>query len=111
MQNTAPLPKLLERNCPSCSAKLDSDLPYCGACGFGLPLFPRPKPYVVCSTALFFFVVVPCGLAAMYCLTFALMGQVYDMVPAVVFAVVCLGLARFMLKMDRGVRRSPDYLK
>jgi hypothetical protein len=104
MQNTAPLPKILERACPNCDAKLDSDLPYCGCCGFGLPRFPRPKSVIVATTTLFFVVGVPAGLCAAYCLTFAFMGYFSDVLPAIALGCVALLSARLMLAMCEGKR-------
>src|SRR5438105_4376016 len=106
MQTSAPLPKLLERTCSNCSAKLDNDLPYCGACGLGLPKFPRCRALVVTSTALFFLIGFPAGFVALYYLTFMLMGFWSAALPLVILAGICIVLLRFMLEMSEGTRKA-----
>ena len=104
MQTSPTLPRLLERTCENCSAKLDSDLPYCGACGFGLPKFPRPRLWVAASTTLFFLVGFPAGFLALYYLTFMLMGFWSAALPLVLLAGVFRVLLWFMLEMSEGTR-------
>ena len=105
MPETVVFPEVLKSKCPNCSAKMDTDLPYCGACGFGLPRFPRSRAAVCTSTAIFLFIGIPAGLCSAYCFTYGLLGEWTDFFPAAILAVLCLLSARLMLKLSVGVRR------
>lgn len=102
MESTTPLPTTTEMTCPVCAAKLEGDLPYCAACGYGLPKLPRPPILVFFSTALYFVVGCPAGLAAIYCITFCGIGIYTGILPALALGSVYWALAHFMLKMSQG---------
>ncbi len=102
MESPAPLTKILEMTCPDCAAGMEGELPYCASCGYGLPKLPRAPILVFFSTALYFVVGCPAGLAAIYCFTFCVIGVWTGIIPALVFGCVYWALAHFMLKMAQG---------
>lgn len=104
METPATLPKILERTCPHCDAKLDCDLPYCGVCGYGLPMLPRSAALIFTSTALYFVVGCPAGIAAIYCFTFCLIGIFSGIIPALILGSIYWACAKFMLSMNKGIR-------
>lgn len=97
--------KLLDRTCPVCAAKLESDLPYCASCGVGLPKFPRPVALTMGSTVLFFLVGLPAGLVALYGFAYYVFGEWSDLWPLVISAAIFWALLQFMLEMSEGTRR------
>ena len=102
---TTELPKIMQRTCPGCNAKLDSDLPYCGACGLGLPKFPRPLALTAGSLALFDLIGLPAGLfAAVLAIYGVVLSEWHAILPTTILSLVFSGLLWFMLEMSEGTR-------
>ena len=106
MQNLRQADRPLKWVCPACHASIDCDVPYCGACGFGLPKMPRPWVLTFGSTVLFFLIGLPAGLLAIYLFCYMLMGVHGLAATCLISLAVSTILLRVMLAMSEGKRRK-----